>query len=121
MAKEEAKQPEAKLPADQPAASRPAARQSQVSQSQAEQPEEAIGDFVRRSLQGTKFERLADALAEEFGKTNLTKDRLHNAPLKIRVTHGADIYQVIAVLQKKVEEEKAAQEAAEEKKAGGKS
>jgi hypothetical protein len=60
----------------------------------------AIGDFVRSALTGTKFEALAGKLAEEFGKTNLTKATLHNAPLKLRVTHGANIYEVVAILQK---------------------
>lgn len=76
----------------QPAASQPA------------QPQQSIGEFVRAALAGTKFEAAAGKLAEEFDKTNLTKATLHNAPLKIRVTHGADIYQVVAILQEKAKE-----------------
>lgn len=88
MAKEE-KQPEAR----QPVASQPA------------QPQQSIGDFVRAALKGTEFEPVAEKLAGEFDKTNLTKMTLHNAPLKIRVTHGANIYEVVAILQEKAKEE----------------
>lgn len=61
------------------------------------------------ALSGTKYEHLAEKLQREFFAVGITsRDRLHNAPLKVKTTHGADIYEVIEILKGDgvVEEEK---------------
>lgn len=58
---------------------------------------------VAELLQGTEFEPLAGALADEFERAGITADTLHNAPLKVNKTHGADIYKLIEVLEAQIE------------------
>ncbi len=54
---------------------------------------------VREALKGSPYEKVADKMAEEFDKANITKkDQVHNAPLKIRITYGADIYEVMRLI-----------------------
>lgn len=51
------------------------------------------------ALSGTKYAPIAEKLQREFYAVGITsRDKLHNAPLKVKTTHGADIYEVIEIL-----------------------
>lgn len=50
-------------------------------------------------LRGTRYEDVAENLQKTLFAAGITsKDKLHNAPLKVKTTHGADIYEVIEIL-----------------------
>lgn len=57
------------------------------------------------ALQGTQFEKQADLLALEMAKAGMTPETIHNAPLKVTRTDGADVYKVMGILEKAVEKE----------------
>lgn len=80
----------------------------------AEKAQPKLGELVRQVFAGSSrhviapdapkdrpIEEIAEALAGEFDRSNLTLETLHNAPLKITTTHGADIYKVVELMQKK--------------------
>jgi hypothetical protein len=51
-------------------------------------------------LSGTKYAKIAEELAKEFKKAGIdTVEKLDNAPLLVRTTYGADIYEVVQILQ----------------------
>ena len=56
-------------------------------------------------LKNTEFEPVAEKLAVEFEQAGLTPATLHNAPLYIHTTHGADIYAVIEIIKKRLAEQ----------------
>lgn len=60
---------------------------------------------IVKLLQGTDFEPVAEKLAAEFEQAGLTLATLHNAPLVIRTTHGADIYRVIEIVEQRLAEQ----------------
>lgn len=54
---------------------------------------------VAERLKETKFKNVADVLGAEFEKAGIdTVEKLGNAPLLVRSTYGADIYEVIELL-----------------------
>jgi len=54
---------------------------------------------VIAALKGSPYEDMAEKLAEEFEKARITtKDMVHNAPLRLRVTYGVDIYEVMRLV-----------------------
>lgn len=56
---------------------------------------------VVAALKGTEHAEYAQALAAEFKAANIRfVEDVHNAPLRVKATHGADIYAVIGVLAK---------------------
>lgn len=51
------------------------------------------------ALKATKYAPVAEKLQKEFNAAGITSiGSLHNAPLKVRTTHGADIYEVMRIL-----------------------
>lgn len=51
---------------------------------------------VQAALKDTKYEEVSSKLAEEFEKVGIiTKEQVHNAPLKLKVTYGVDVYKVM--------------------------
>lgn len=67
---------------------------------------------VKERLTGTKYASKADKLAAEFSKAGIdTVEKLHNAPVLVRTTHGADIYELIEQLAKPVKSKKPVKEA----------
>ena len=58
------------------------------------------------ALRGTQYENIAEKLKAEFDIVGIvSKAQLHNAPLKVRITHGADIYEVVRILDDRVVED----------------
>lgn len=54
---------------------------------------------VVAALKGTQYEKVSEKLAEEFSKAGITtKEEVHNAPLKLKVTHGVDLYKVMQLI-----------------------
>ena len=67
----------------------------QVKQQQAE-----IKKLVKDALGPLKaYKDIAADLAEEFARRGITVETLHNAPIKVKTTYGADIYEVVELLQ----------------------
>jgi hypothetical protein len=64
-----------------------------------------LARLTQSALQGTQFEKQADLLALEMAKAGMTPETIHNAPLKVKRTGGADIYKVVKVLEKAAEKE----------------
>lgn len=64
-----------------------------------------LARLTQSALQGTQFEKQADLLALEMAKAGMTTETIHNAPLKVTRTGGADVYKVIKVLEKAAAEE----------------
>lgn len=64
-----------------------------------------LARLTQSALQGTQFEKHADLLALEMARAGMTPETIHNAPLKVKVTGGADIYKVMGVLEKAAEKE----------------
>lgn len=64
-----------------------------------------LARLTQAALQGTQFEKHADLLALEMAKAGMTPETIHNAPLKVKRTGGADIYKVVGVLEKAAEKE----------------
>lgn len=64
-----------------------------------------LAGLTLTALRGTQFEKHADLLALEMAKAGMTPETIHNAPLKVTRTGGADIYKVVGVLQKAAEKE----------------
>lgn len=62
-----------------------------------------LARLTQAALQGTQFEKQADLLALEMAKAGMTPETLHNAPLKVTRTGGADVYKVMDKLQKAAE------------------
>lgn len=51
------------------------------------------------ALRDTKYAPVAEELQKEFNAAGITsRDNLHNAPLKVKTTYGADIYEVMKIL-----------------------
>lgn len=51
---------------------------------------------VVAALKGTEYEEVSSKLAKEFEKVDIvTKEQVHNAPLKLKVTYGVDLYKVM--------------------------
>jgi hypothetical protein len=65
--------------------------------------------LTQSALAGTQFEKQADLLALEMAKAGMTPETIHNAPLKVTRTGGADVYKVMGVLQKAREAESKAE------------
>lgn len=59
-----------------------------------------LAGLTLTALRGTQFEKQADLLALEMAKAGMTPETIRNAPLKVRTTGGADIYKVVAHLEK---------------------
>jgi hypothetical protein len=59
-----------------------------------------LASLTLHALQGTPFEKQADLLAAQLAKAGVTPETLHNAPLKVTRTGGADVYKVVDKLQK---------------------
>ena len=56
-------------------------------------------DLLTAALQDTIYEDAVDVLAAEFERVGITTlDQVHNAPVLVKVTGGADIYEVIKLL-----------------------
>jgi hypothetical protein len=64
-----------------------------------------LASLTLSALQGTQFEMQAELLAAQLAKAGVTVETLHNAPLKVTRTGGADIYKVVKVLEKAAAEE----------------
>jgi hypothetical protein len=59
-----------------------------------------LASLTLSALRGTQFEKQAELLAAQLAKAGVTVETLHNAPLKVTRTGGADIYKVVKVLEK---------------------
>lgn len=56
---------------------------------------------IRAALKSMGKEEVANQLAQEFERRGVTTiENLHNAPLKIKVTYGVDIYKLMDLLRK---------------------
>lgn len=51
---------------------------------------------VVAALKGTEYEEVSSKLAAQFEKAGIvSKEQVHNAPLKLRKTYGVDLYRVM--------------------------
>lgn len=57
-----------------------------------------LASLATHALKGTPFEAQADLLAAQLARAGVTAETLHNAPLKVTRTGGADVYQVAETL-----------------------
>src|SRR5262245_58037798 len=66
-----------------------------------------LAGLTLTALKGTPFEEQAALLAAQLAKAGVTVETIHNAPLKVTKTGGADIYQVVDIIKEaaKVEAE----------------
>lgn len=54
---------------------------------------------VVAALKGSPYEDVAERLAKEFRKARISiKGLVHNAPLRLKVTFGVDVYEVMKLI-----------------------